>query len=199
MVARVALHHMKQDRDEPFRAFAARLKGQASVCKYIKACPGCYQEMTYTDAILTDVLCRRIADTEIQMDLLGDTNQVMSFEQALKFIEAKKAGKLSATLLSLPQSAKAMGSSYRRQRKPPPPSPTHPNPEIRSYCGTKGHGKNSPTKIKRVDCPAFGSKCDNCDRDHHFSKMCRSRGDHRPNRGFRYDMPSDIIGAFCHH
>ena len=41
MVARVALHHMKQDRDEPIRAFAARLKGQASICKYVKTCPGC--------------------------------------------------------------------------------------------------------------------------------------------------------------
>ena len=48
MVARVTLHHMKQDRDEPIRAFAARLKGQASVCKYVKACPGCNQDVTYT-------------------------------------------------------------------------------------------------------------------------------------------------------
>ena len=70
MVAQVALHHMKQDRDEPIRAFAARLKGQASVCKYVKTCPGCDQKVMYTEAILTDVLCRGIADAEIQMDLL---------------------------------------------------------------------------------------------------------------------------------
>ena len=148
MVARVALHHMKQDRDEPIRAFAARLKGQASVCKYVKTCPGCDQKVMYTEAILTDVLCRGIADAEIQMDLLGDANQAMSLEQALKFIEAKEAGKRSVTRLSLPQSAEAMGSSYRKQKKPPPPPPSHPNPEICSYCGTKGHGKNSPTKIR---------------------------------------------------
>ncbi len=86
--------------------------------------------MTYTEAIITDVLCRGIADTEIQMDLLGDA---MSLEQALKFIEAKEAGKRSATRLSLPQSAEAMGSSYRRQGKPPPHHPHVPTP---SYCGT---------------------------------------------------------------
>ena len=34
MVARVALHNMRQDRDEPVRAFGARLRGQASVCKF---------------------------------------------------------------------------------------------------------------------------------------------------------------------
>ena len=193
MVARVALHHMKQDRDEPIRAFAARLKGQASVCKYVKTCPGCDQKVMYTEAILTDVLCRGIADAEIQMDLLGDANQAMSLEQALKFIEAKEAGKRSAMRLSLPQSAEAMGSSSRKQKKPPPPPPSHPNPEICAYCGTKGHGKNSPTKIRRVDCPAFGSKCNNCDRDHHFSKMCRSRGDHRPNKGQHENALSDTL------
>ena len=32
MVARVQLSQMKQDRDEPIRAFAARLRGQAGVC-----------------------------------------------------------------------------------------------------------------------------------------------------------------------
>ena len=34
MVARVTLHNMRQDRDEPVRAFGARLRGQASVCKF---------------------------------------------------------------------------------------------------------------------------------------------------------------------
>ena len=34
MVARVTLHNMRQGRDEPVRAFGARLRGQASVCKF---------------------------------------------------------------------------------------------------------------------------------------------------------------------
>jgi len=34
IVARVALHNMKQDRDEPVSAYGARLRGQASVCKF---------------------------------------------------------------------------------------------------------------------------------------------------------------------
>ena len=93
MVARVALYHMKQDRDEPIRAFAARLKGQASVCKYVKTCPGCDRQVTYTEAILTDMLGRGIADAEIQRDLLGDANQAMALEQAIKFVEAKESGK----------------------------------------------------------------------------------------------------------
>ena len=34
MVARVTLHNMKQDRGEPIRAYGARLRGQAGVCKF---------------------------------------------------------------------------------------------------------------------------------------------------------------------
>ena len=38
MVARVQLQQFKQDRDEPVRAFCAKLRGQASVCNFKKMC-----------------------------------------------------------------------------------------------------------------------------------------------------------------
>ena len=60
MVARVTLNNMRQDRDEPVRAFAARLRGQAGVCKFTHPCTGCGGETNYTDAIIRDVLCRGI-------------------------------------------------------------------------------------------------------------------------------------------
>ncbi len=53
------------------------------------------------------MLCRGLTDTEIQMDLLGDSNQDMSLEQALKFVETKEAGKRSASRLLLPQTIDA--------------------------------------------------------------------------------------------
>ena len=45
MVARVQLHNMVQDHDEPVRTFAARLRGQAAVCNYSIPCTrdGCEQ------------------------------------------------------------------------------------------------------------------------------------------------------------
>ena len=60
------------------------------------------------------------------MDLLGDRNQDMTLEQILRFVEAKEAGKRSASRLLLPQAMDAVtGSSYRRQKRPsakdPPP------------------------------------------------------------------------------
>ena len=176
MVARVTLQNMRQDRDEPIRAYGARLKGQASVCKYVQQCAGCGANVDYTEAILRDVLCRGLEDTEIQMDLLGDKNQDMTLEQALKFVEAKEAGKRSASRLLLPQATDAVaGSSYRRQKKPPAGAPSSKDQDTCTYCGTKGHGKNPPTRVRRAECPAFGTKCSHCGRDHHFEQVCRRK------------------------
>ena len=93
MVARVTLHNMRQDRDEPIRAFGARLRGQASVCKFTQQYTGCEDNVDYTEAMIKDVLCRGLEDTEIQMDLLGNKNQDMTLEQVFRFIEARKQGR----------------------------------------------------------------------------------------------------------
>ena len=94
MVARVALHNMRQDRDETVRGFGARLQGQANICKFIIKCNNCNEDVHYTEAIMRDVLSRGLCDPEIQMDLLGDQNQnnYMTLEEVYKFVEAKEAG-----------------------------------------------------------------------------------------------------------
>ena len=94
-------------------------------------------------------------------------------------------------------------SSYRRQRRPQIPQPqphppTQPNNELCSYCGTKEHGKSAPTKVRRKDCPTFGTRCDSCDREHHFGKMCRSRGDNRAVRGQQESALFDTLSTKPH-
>ena len=166
MVARVTLHNMRQGRDEPVRAFGARLRGQTCVCKFIQQCPSCEADVDYTEAMIKDVLCRGLEDSEIQMDLLENKNQDMTLEQDLGFVEAKEAGKRLASCL-LPQATDAVArSSYRKQKKAPPK-----DQETCTYCGTKEHGQNPPTRVRRKECPAFGTKCNYCDKDHHFEKM----------------------------
>ena len=95
MVARVTLSHMCQDRDETIRSFGARLQGQASVCMFTIDCPNCTHKVDYTETIMRDVLCRGLQDSDIQLDLLGHTNQDMTLEEIFRFIEAKEAGKRS--------------------------------------------------------------------------------------------------------
>lgn len=117
MVARVQLSDMKQDRDEAIRNFGARLRGQASVCKFTTACPSCNTAVNYTDNILRDILVKGLADNEIQLDLLGDKNQDMSLEEVFQFVEAKEAGKRSAGHLLQSQGAEAIRSQYRKTRQ----------------------------------------------------------------------------------
>ena len=100
----------------------------------------------------------------------------MTLEQALRFIEAKEAGKRSASRLVLPQATDVVaGNSYKKQKKATPTKTSSKEQDTCTYCGTRGHGQNPPTRIRRKECPAFGTKCSYCDKDHHFEKMCRDK------------------------
>ena len=177
MVARVQLHNMHQDRDETVRSFGARLRGQAAVCKFTLPCPSCAETVNYTDAILRDVLTRGIADPDIQLDLLSDKNQDMTLEDAFQFIEAKEAGKRSASRLLDSHGAEAARSSYRREKQAPPPITSD---ERCGYCGKTGHGKNASHSKRKEMCPAFEHRCKHCRRSSHFDDLCRSRDRNKP-------------------
>jgi hypothetical protein len=171
MVARVALHNMKQDRDEPIRNFCARLRGQACVCNFTVQCTSCQNDVHYTDFIVRDVLAKGIADPDIQLDLLGDKNQDMSLEEVVQFVEAKEAGKRSASRLVDTHAVEA-SSTYRKAKRS---NPT-PKQELCSYCGKVGHGVRAPARQRKNTCSAYGHKCTLCSKDHHLESMCRSKG-----------------------
>ena len=163
MVARVALNNMHQDQDESIRAFGARLRGQAAVCKYVINCPGdeCNIIVDYTEQILRDVLCRGIANPDIQLELLGHTNQDMSLEEVFHFVETKEAGKRSANRL-LDNQAAAIRSNYSKSKRDTikQSSQTDKTDKIDRnskcfYCGTLGHGTNTTAQSRKNSCPVF--------------------------------------------
>ena len=205
MVARVTLHNMRQDRDEPIRAFGARLRGQAGVCKFTVTCANCDSEVNYTEAILRDVLCRGLDDPEIQLDLLGDKNQNMTLEQVFQFIEAKESGKRSASRLLVPHGTDSLtGSSYRRhknealrERHPTNPD-TRSQHETCSYCGKRGHGRSAPHKVRRKQCPAYGQTCGHCGRSHHLENVCRVKATTKAETPVKLDEhESAIFDSLC--
>ena len=196
MVARVMLHNMKQDRGEPIRAYGARLRGQASVCKFIQQCTNCEANVDCTEAILRDVLCRRLEDSEIQLDLLGDKNQDMALEQMLRFIKAKEAGKRLATQLLLPHTIDAVATSmYAHQKRGTAEEPLPKKQDHCSYCGRKGHGRNSPARLRRKECPAYGTVCGHCNKDHHFESVCRGKAKTKISR--TSEQESAVFDVLC--
>ena len=180
MVARVALHNMRQDRDETVHSFSARIRGQAGVCKFFLPCPDCSQTVHYTEEVLRDVVIRGLEDPEIQPDLLGDKNQDMTFEEVLRFIEAKDAGKRSASRLIDTHGAEAAKSSYTRNKRMEriqhePRAGSSPC----TFCGKKGHGRIAPQDVRRTECPAYNSTCTECHKKHHFAAVCRGKNRHQ--------------------
>ncbi|ELU06622.1 hypothetical protein CAPTEDRAFT_189257 [Capitella teleta] len=120
------------------------------------------------EKILREVLIQGIADQEIQMEVLGHSNQNPSFEEALRIIEAKEAGKRSASSLLDSNGAQAMrtSSSYKKDQKSHPDEPC-------GYFGWIGHGKRSPAKLCKQQCPAYGHRCQKCNIKHHYESVCR--------------------------
>ena len=179
MVARMQLHHMRQDRDEPVRAFCARLKGQAGVCHFMATCT-CELKVDYGDIMIRDALIIGLDDDDIRLDVLAHIKPdktELTLEETLALIDAKETGKRSVSrLLGSTTSAAATQSSYRKQRKqntrprPPPQTQSQRRPTC-DYCGETGHSSTRQERISK--CPAYNEKCDGCGGPHHRLCVCR--------------------------
>ena len=175
MVARVQLQQMRQDRDEPVRAFSARLRGQAGVCSFTVGCT-CTAQVDYSDIMVRDALIRGLADEEIRLDILGESKQDMSLEEVLTYVEAKESGIRSAGRLlgDSTTATAAVTSSYRRQEKGRPygkPSEVHTTTPPCGHCGKPGHGRSRQERLKK--CSAYGHTCTKCGIPHHYETLCR--------------------------
>jgi hypothetical protein len=122
MVSRLALHNMCQDREEGVRNFAARLRGQADVCKFVVKC-SCdpATDVNYTNQMVRDVLIRGLNDQEIQQEILGHHDQDMELDAMIRLIEAKEAGRRSQASIMVEG---AHGISQHKKAKSRQPSRT---------------------------------------------------------------------------
>lgn len=104
IVSRVILRGMSQGADEEIKHFAARVKGQADICKYFVTCtrPNCDTKVSYADSEIKDQICKGLYDSEIQQDVLALNNDTMTLKDTIKFISAKESAKRSHTALHNP-------------------------------------------------------------------------------------------------
>ena len=206
MVARLKLQQMRQDRDEPVRAFAARINGQASVCQYSVKCE-CDAQVSYSDPMIRDTLIVGLADDEIRLDVLGQTNQDMSLEETTRFIEAKESGKRSAGRLNpvtppvpvamdaastYKQAGRARLQSRLMEKKNGAQLQLHQFPPC-GYCGKEGHSARKQDRMQY--CPAFSHICTKCGIPHHFESICRSRAKQKPSNSATAVF--EDFDAFC--
>ena len=206
-ISRKRLIEAKQDRDEPIGAYAAKLKGLASMCQLnlghctTDGCT-CTHMRSYLDTMVGFVMITGLADTDIQADVLSHTNQTMTLDELIKFIEAREAGKLSSASLTGTQATYAARSSYKRYSnqptKPATPPPTTNGRQFRPHhqpsdarpttsngnyphcgaCRTKTH-KFYNRGERRLVCPAYGKTCGHCKVLGHFAQVCHQRRRHQ--------------------
>lgn len=97
-VLRTELLLLRQECDESFRAFAARVRGKAETCAYtVKTkCSGCGADGTAddTDSIIRDVLLNGISDPDIRRETLG-TRNILSIDvnDVVALVEGKETAR----------------------------------------------------------------------------------------------------------
>ena len=120
-VLRSDLASLRQDPDEPFRAYAARVQGKAETCEFKVSfsgnCAKCHTpfagEVYYVDEVIRDVLLNGIADMDIRRDAMATENILRkSVNDLIAFIESRETARNAN-----PSSAIQSLSSYRRSTK----------------------------------------------------------------------------------
>ncbi|KAK2563731.1 Uncharacterized protein P5673_012717 [Acropora cervicornis] len=120
-VLRTELLQLRQERDEPFRAFTAPVRGKAETCAFTTICE-CGKNVDYTDHVIRDVLLNGISDPDIRREVLGTTNILQTpVNDVIALVENKEMARNA-----LPSSTLLAVSSFKRQQVPPkePPSAT---------------------------------------------------------------------------
>ena len=153
-VNRVKLGTLKQDKGEPIRKFAGRVKSLAAVSEYLVKCKGCKKDVSYSEEVIMDQVIRGLAMSDIQKDVLSHMDaDTLTLDKLLTFVEGKESGQASQGLLS--GGAAGSGNAVIPDQK----------------CGFCGESH----KRGKQFCKAGDHKCD-CGRTGHFPKMCRSKG-----------------------
>ena len=108
-------------------------------------------------------------------------------------MEAKESGKWSAGRLLHTQGADAAYSQYQSAKNTELKHGklNNPNPKPSHYCGKHGQSRNSPARVRKLECPAYGKHCDHCGCTNHFGAVCQAK----PQPGKQWPTPHNTTTA----
>lgn len=113
-----------------------------------------------------------LVDSEIQLDLLSESNQNMTLEEVLQFVEKKEAEKRLANRLLESERVEGFISQYRKNQQLNNKEMVINKSVPCSFCGNRGHGKNSSSRIRQQHCQAYNTTCNFRSKLHHFEPVC---------------------------
>ena len=117
-VRRAELMDLRQAPDEPFRTFAAKVKGKAETCSFTTtakcSCSNTVQA-DYTVESVRDVLLAGIADIDIRREALSTADmQKRSINDVIAFVESREMAR-NVTPTPLPTSMSALSTFKKKQ------------------------------------------------------------------------------------
>ena len=146
----LAMISAKQERDEPVRQFAARLRGLAAVCDLSVTCT-CGLKVSEVDKWVRMSLIGGLNDEDTKQAVLSKVDE-MPLDETITFVEARETGKTALKILGGKLSS---GEIHKVQQD-------RADQRSCTYCGKKGHGKTPNFDLRKTDCPAYGKKCAKC-------------------------------------
>ncbi len=111
-VLRAELIKPRQERDEPIRAFAAKVRGKAETCVFTASCE-CGKDVDYIDHAIRDVILNGIADVGISREVLR-TAEILKkpVNDVIVLVENKEMARSASSSSNL----SAMSSFQQQQR-----------------------------------------------------------------------------------
>jgi len=106
---------LRQQRDEPFRIFTAKVRGKAETCSYTITCT-CGASVDFTDHVIRDVILNGLYDTDIRREVLGIAGILAKpINEVIALVETKEMARNA-----LPSPSLSAFSSFQKQKKSPP-------------------------------------------------------------------------------
>ena len=113
-VLRTELLQLRQERDEPFRTFTAKVRGKAETCSYTTSCT-CGASVDYTDHVIRDVILNGLYDSDIRREVLGIAGILEKpVNEVIALVETKEMARNA-----LPSPSLSAVSSFVKQKTSP--------------------------------------------------------------------------------
>ena len=174
LVNTLALMSAKQERGEPVRQFAARLRGLAAICdltiQYTCQCT-IQHKVSYVDKWVLMTLVGGLYDEDTKQAVLSKVDE-MPLADTIIFVEARETGKQSLKVLS---GGLSSGQVHRVHEEH-----SQQDQGLCRCCGKKGHGENPSRDLKKASCPAFNHRCKKCGKLGHFKELCKAKPKPKP-------------------
>ena len=175
-VHRVHFGKLTQADGEAITHYVARLKSQATLCKFNIDC-SCGETVNYAAEMVSQQLTAGLRNQDHQSKILAEAPILTTLDAKVSRLQSLETSEESATKLQLPQSSygtsAAAKSQYRRDKKTSPTNSNLPkNKQTSNKCRGCGRQSHPGKSMTRKHCPAFGKICGACGIEGHFRAVC---------------------------